>query len=102
MAVKLNANFGISGIFLIVAALIIFGIISFIGITLLLKPLSGVALILILYAIVSLFLGNSKTSMIPTVILFIGIILLLGSQIQHVFESIPVFGIIFKLTGVIL
>ena len=102
MAVKLNATLGISGIFLVVAALVVLGIISFIGITLLIKPLSGVALILILYAIVSLFIGNSKTSMLPTIILFIGIILLLGSQIQHIFEAIPVFGIIFRVIGVIL
>ena len=98
---KVSIALGVGGIFIAILGLMLLFIFSLIGITILVKPWTGIALILIIYAILSAAFGQ-KNSMLPAIALFLGIVLLFGSQVQNFFESLPGLGIIFKTIEVIL
>ena len=101
---KVNLTFGIGGVVVAIFGVIILAVLIGIGLIILLKPLTAIALALIVYAIVATITKspNSPQSIIPSIMFLLGIAIFFGEQVQQFFESIPVLGIVFRLTEVIL
>ena len=104
MSVKVSAGLGLTGMAMaMIAALLLgVGIIFALGLLIWLSPMTAAVLIIIIFLVLNMFMRNPQKGAITAILLFLIVAILFGKEIQSLFEAIPVFGIIFKLTGGIL
>ncbi|MBU7045063.1 MAG: hypothetical protein HXS54_01390 [Theionarchaea archaeon] len=94
MSMKVSAGFGLSGALIAMIALFVLGggVVVALGAVILLSPLTAGVFILIIFMVLSFFLGGERKTLIATICLFLILSILFGKAIQSTFETIsPIF-----------
>jgi len=103
MTMKVSAGFGLSGAMIAMAVLFFvgMGIVIAFGAIILLSPMTGAVFILLLFLALNYLFGGGNKTIIATIIVFVILAILFGRSIQQIFESIPIFGVIFKMVVIL-